>query len=158
MVDKNKAVIEFLLNCDVIQNNPLFFNFADEEDGHNHFITETDTVKKAYVDGSQLKQYTFTIASYSSVSHIAVIHDSNALVSENMENMAKVQEILDWINKKADDREYPYFGENCVIDAMETLTADPDMDGIDTSVNPPIVRYSVGVRLTYLDNSKRVWN
>lgn len=158
-VDKNKAVIDFLLECDVIQNNPLFFNFADEEDGHNHFITEQDVTKRAYIDGSQLKQYTFTIANYSSVTHNAVVKEDNSfLYNQNIENMAKVQEILDWINEKADERYYPDFGENCIIDEMETLTTDPDIDGIDTSVNPPIARYSVGVRLTYLDTSKQEWN
>ena len=49
------------------------------------------------------------------------------------------------------------FGEECEIDNMSTLTTDPDIDGIDTSVNPPIVRYSVGVKVSYLDNSKKIW-
>ena len=72
--------------------------------------------------------------------------------------MAKVQAILDWIDKKADEEVYPDFGSDCIVDEMETLSTDPDIDGIDTSVNPPIARYSVGVRLKYLDNSKKIWN
>jgi len=161
-MDKNKAMIEFLLKCPTIQENPLFFNFADEEDGNNHFITESDSKKRTYIDGSELKQYTFTIASYSYISHNAVVTDETSLVllsDENMENMTEVREkILDWINEQADEQEYPDFGEKCLIDSMETLSANPDIDGIDTSVNPPIARYSVGVRVTYLDNSKRKWN
>lgn len=154
-MDKNIAMIDFLLQCPTIQNNPLFFNFANEEIGNNHFITEKDTTKRHYIDGSVLKYYTFTIASYSSVSHNAVIAN---VLDENMENMAKVQEILDWINEQADLQNFPNFGPDCEIDSMETLTTDPDIDGIDTSVNPPIARYSVGVRLQYLDNSKKIWN
>lgn len=157
MSDKNKAMISFLLRCPIIQENPLFFNFADEEDGNNHFITEKDSKIKRYIDGSELKQYTFTIASYYSVSHNAILTNEGEIYDANIENMAKIQEILDWINEQADNEEYPDFGENCEIDEMETLTIDPDIDGIDTSVNPPVARYSVGVKLKYLDKSKQVW-
>ena len=158
-MDKNIAMIKFLLDCPTIQENPLFFNFANEEDGNTHFITETDSRKHTYIDGSMLKQYTFTIASYSSVTHDAVVQEEgDILLNQNIENMAKVQDILDWINEQAENQNYPDFGENCRIDDMTTLTTDPDIDGIDTSVNPPIARYSVGVKLTYLDTSKKLWN
>lgn len=169
-MDKNKAMIKFLLQCPTILDNPLFFNFADEQDGSLHYITETDTKKRSYIDGSEQKQYTFSIASYSSVSHNAVIKDDDEiLMNENIENMSKVQEILDWIDEQAHPSElnadgtqkepnFPDFGQDCIIESMETMQSDPDINGIDTSVNPPIARYSVGVRLTYLDNSKKVWN
>lgn len=157
MVDKNKAMIEFLMNCPVIQDNPLFFNFADEEDGNNHFISENDTKKHTYIDGSVLKYYTFSIASYSSVTHNALMENNN-FSDKNIENMAKVQAILDWIDEQAENLNFPDFGPDCVVEDMVTLTTDPDIDGIDTSVNPPIARYSVGVKLSYLDNSKKIWN
>ena len=158
-VNKNKAMINFLLRCPEIQSNPLFFNFAEIENGNNHFITEKDTIKERYIDGSMLKQYTFSIASYSPVSHNAIVGTST--VDENMENMEKVQAILDWINKEEElaqieDGHYPDFGEDCVVDEMSTLTSDPDVDGIDTSVNPPMARYSIGVKVMYLDNSKKI--
>ena len=156
-MDKNNAVIEFLKTCSIIQDNPLFFNFAENEDGNNHFITETDKIKKTYVDGSVLKQYTFTIASYFSVAYNAVVGDTN-FNDQNMENMAIVQEILDWIEEQADNNNYPDFGSDCEIDDMTTLTTDPDLDGIDTSVNPPVARYSVGVQIQYVDNTKKIWN
>ena len=154
---KNEAVIEFLKKCSVIQDNPLFFNFAENEEGTNHFITETDKKKKTYIDGSVLKQYTFTIASYVPVAYSAVVGDSN-FNDQNMENMAIVQEILDWIEKQADDANYPDFGSECTIEDMRTLTGDPDLDGIDKSVNPPIARYSIGVQIDYIDNTKKIWS
>ena len=158
MDDKNVAMIKFLMACPTIQDNPLFFNFADEEDGNNHFITEKDTIKKRYIDGSLLKQYTFSIASYYAVSHNAVLNEDDTIIDENIENMAKIQDILDWINEQADIRNFPDFGPQFVVDDMITLTTDPDIDGIDTSVNPPIARYSVGVKVSYLDNSKKLWS
>ena len=159
-MDKNEAMIKFLMQCPTIQDNPLFFNFAEAEDGNNHFITEKDTKKKTYIDGSMLKQYTFTIASYYAVSHTAVLNDTDTdtIVDENVENMAKVQAVLDWIDAQADNQNYPDFGSECEVEDMSTLTTDPDIDGIDTSVNPPIARYSVGVKLMYRDYSKTVWN
>ena len=156
MSDKNEAMVKFLMNCPTIQENPLFFNFADEEDGNNHFITEKDRKKVTYIDGSVLKQYTFTIASYYAVSHNAILNGED-IVDENIESMAKIQAVLDWIDEQAYNRNYPDFGPQFVVESMETLTTDPDIDGIDTSVNPPLARYSVGVKLLYLDNSKKVW-
>lgn len=148
------------MQCPVIQENPLFFNFAAEEDGNNHFITASDKRKRSFIDGSILKQYTFNIASYFAVSHNAVLNDESEdrIVDENIENMAKVQQILDWIDEQADIRNYPDFGPECEVEDLATLTTDPDIDGIDTSVNPPIARYSIGVKVSYLDNSKKIWN
>lgn len=154
-MDKNRAIVDFLLNCPIIQQNPLFFNFAQVESGNNHIITEQDIKKKQYIDGSVLKQYTFSIASYSSVSHNAIVN-GETVADENIDNMAKVQQILDWIDEQADNHNYPNFGPEYVIDDMSTLVSDPDVDGIDTSVNPPIARYSIGVKIEYLDNSKKI--
>ena len=158
-MDKNVAMIKFLMQCPTIQENPLFFNFADEEDGNNHLITGRDSTKRSYIDGSVLKQYTFTIASYYSVSHNAIINDEDLpyIADENIESMAKIQEILDWIDEQADSNNFPDFGTECVVEEMKTLTTDPDIDGIDTSVNPPIARYSIGVKVSYLDNSRVIW-
>jgi hypothetical protein len=75
-----------------------------------------------------------------------------------MEDMAIVQSILDWIDEQADNENYPDFGENIEIEGMSTLSTDPDLDGIDTSVNPPLARYSIGVKIEYLDNNKVLWN
>ena len=162
-MDKNTSMIEFLLRCPTIQENPLFFNFAYVEDGNNHMITEKDIKKRPYIDGSVLKQYTFTIASYCAVVHNAIVGDNtnNTFLDDiNVDNMAKVQAILDWIDEEAEklpDTNILDFGPDCEIESMETLTVDPDIDGIDTSVNPPIARYSIGVRVTYLDKSKQIW-
>ena len=153
-MDKNKVVIEFLMGCPTIQKNPLFFNFADIAADSNHLVTRTDTIKKHYVDGTTLKTYTFTIACYKSVSHNAIVGEGD----ENVANMAIVQEILDWINSKADERIYPDFGADYIVESMETLTSDPDLDGVDTSVNPPLARYSIGVKIEYIDNTKKLWN
>ena len=153
-MDKNQIMVEFIQQCPTLQNDPLFFNFAEGEDGNNHFITEKDSIQKRYIDGGIQKQYTFSIAKYFNISHNAVVETDS---DENIENMAKVQEILDWIDEQSEIHNFPDFGPDCIVDSMTTLTSDPDIDGIDTSVNPPIARYSVGVKVEYLDNSKKIW-
>ena len=156
-MNKNEAVIEYLMQCPTIQENPLFFNFADVESGNNHFITESDKTKRSYIDGSVLKQYTFTIACYYAVSHNAIVGTGN-FNDENIENMAIVQRILDWIEEQENIHNYPDFGKEFEVDSISTLTTDPDLDGIDVSVNPPIARYSVGVKINYIDKTKMLWN
>ena len=77
-INKNQIMIQFIMGCPAIQENPLFFNFAKAEDDTNHYITlsESEATTKKYVDGSELKQYTFQIISYKSVAHIPLIGTS----------------------------------------------------------------------------------
>lgn len=39
MVDKNQAVIDFLINCPQIKNNPLFFNATEAKDNNKQILT-----------------------------------------------------------------------------------------------------------------------
>ena len=66
MVDKNQAVIEYLLSCPAVQDNQLFFNFAEEADDNNQIITHGDdtALNQSYIDGSVLKSFTFTMLIY----------------------------------------------------------------------------------------------
>ena len=74
-MDKNKSVIDFLLQCPQIKDNPLFFNFAEAQDNNKQFVTAANSksISKEYIDGSVLKQYTFTIIDYRSVSYQAIV-------------------------------------------------------------------------------------
>lgn len=62
-MDKNQAVIDFLLKCPQIKENPLFFNFAEAKDNNKQIVTIANdkSVNKGFVDGSVLRRYTFTI-------------------------------------------------------------------------------------------------
>ena len=157
MFDRNTAVVAFLMTCPTIRDNPLFFNFADESDGNAHIITESSSTVKKYIDGSVLRTYTFSIAIYESVA-FNPLPEFSAMTDENIENIGKIQEVLDWINEQAENMNFPDFGEDCPVDSMTTLSSDPNVDGIDTSQNPPLARYSVGVKLEYLDRTKMIWN
>lgn len=151
MTEKNQSIIEYLLTCPSFVQSSLFFNFAEEEDGTNQFIKIADETKKKYIDGSELKTYTFNIISYKSVASNAVVAEYS---DENMEDMAEAQAIITWVNEQNDIRNFPDFGEKCTVDDIRCLTNDPDLFGVDTSVDPPLAKYSIVIQIEYLDTTK----
>ena len=158
-MDKNQVMIQFLMGCPAIQETPLFFNFAQEEEDTNHFLTISEDEKtiKDYVDGSRLRKYTFQIISYKSVSHNPLI-EADVINDENLEDLASVQAIVDWINEQNENQFFPNFGTGYTIESMKTVQTDPRLNGVDTSVNPPLAQYSVAVEVTYLDKTKMIWS
>lgn len=157
MVDKNQAVIDFLINCPQIQANPLFFNFLNAKDGNKQLISSGNdkNMNRTYIDGSVLKRYTFTIIDYRSVAYQAVVKQAG-YVNENVEEAFDVQGIMDWVNEQADLRNFPDFGEDCIIDEMRTLTENPNLNGVDTSLTPALAKYSMSIQIDYLDISKAI--
>lgn len=156
-MDKNQIMINFIKTCPAINSCPLYFNFAEENDNINHFIAETDpNAVKTFIDGSILRQYTFSIISYKSIAHNPLI-DREGYIDENVGDLAQVQSIIDWINEQEDEHNYPDFGTNTQIERMWCITDDPDLHGVDVTKNPPLAKYSVVIRLEYLDTSKVIF-
>lgn len=157
-VDKNQAVIDFLITCPTIRDNPLFFNFSKEEDDNKSVITEANdkAMNKPYIDGSVKRRYTFTIIDYKSVTHNAIIKQTG-YSNENIEDIKDLQAIIDWVTEQADNRNFPDFGTDCEMDEMYTTSDNPNFDGVDNAVAPQLVRYSVTIIIEYIDNSKRIY-
>lgn len=158
MIDKNKAVIEYLLQCDRISDSPLYFNFINAQDEDKQIITLTNDIDmyRPYVDGSVMRQYLFTLLSFKSVSDNALVTVAG-LSNENIDEMADVQTLIDWIKEQEDIHNYPDFGSDCVVEQIETLSDNPKLEGINTDVVPMLAMYSVTIRIQYLDNSKVIW-
>lgn len=159
MVDKNQAIIDFLMQCPAIAENPVFFNFLNAKDNNKQIITQsTDrSLNHSYVDGSVGKRYTFTIIDFRSITY-QPLPKQPGYSSENVEEMLDVQGILDWVNEQADIENYPDFGDNCLIDRMETTTDIPNLDGVDTQMAPALAKYSISIQIDYIDKSKTIWN
>lgn len=157
-VDKNQAVIDYLIQCPEIQNSPLYFNFLNADDGTNQFLTLSSEryANKRYVDGSVLKIYSFTIVTYKSTADIAVVK-MEGFENENVSDMAYMQALIDWIKEQELIHNYPDFGENCVIEEIYTNTENPNFDGINEEVSPPLAIYSVTIEIPYLDNTGKLW-
>lgn len=156
MMDKSKQMVDFLMTCPYIDQNPLFFNFGQVEDNTHQLTISADDIElhKPYIDGSVEKRYTCVIDSFKSVACIPVV-DSNT--DENIEDYKEVQDLLDWVNEQGDNGNYPDFGSDCIIDKMEVLTPKPLLAGIESSLNPPVAIYRITVQIDYVDISKKLW-
>lgn len=159
-IDKNERIIAYLRNCPAINQNPLFFNFAEKADNNQLYATYADSmdVEKKYIDGSRGCMYTFLIIFYKTASYNPVLE---GLSDENMEEFVDVQSIVDWIDEQNDNNVFPDFGKDCVIDSIEPLTNIPTTNrnvDAEEDMQPALAQYSLGVRIRYLDNSKVIWN
>lgn len=158
-MDKNQAVIDFLINCPQIKDNPLFFNFSEARDNNKQIVTVANdkALNKMFIDGSELKRYTFTIIDYRSVAYQAIVKQAG-FSNENVEEYFDVQGIIDWITEQADNYNFPNFGSTCIIESMKALTDNPNLNGVDTNTKPAIAKYSVSIQIDYVDTNKRIWN
>lgn len=158
-VDKNQAVINFLLTCPVIQSNPLFFNFLNAKDDSKQLVSFANekSMNVKFVDGSERKRFTFSIVDYKSVAYDAIAKMSG-YIDENVQEIMEVQSIIDWITEQNEIRNYPDFGNDMIIEEMKTLTENPNLNGVDTSVTPALAKYSMSIQIDYIDTSKVLWN
>lgn len=157
-VDKNKAIIDFIITCPEILNSPLYFNFINAGDSNKQIVTEANDyyTQKPYVDGSVARLYSFTIIDFRSISDQAIVKLSG-YDSENVDDLADVQALINWISEQEDIRNYPDFGEDCVIDRMRCTSDVPNLVGINTDLTPPLAMYSVTIQIDYTDYSKVIW-
>lgn len=157
-IDKNQAVIDFLLDCPVIAYNPLFFNFLQAQDNNKQIIVQTSdtSLNKKFIDGSVMKRYLFTIIDFRSIAY-QPLPKVEGYSSENVEEFLDVQGIIDWINEQADAGNYPDFGSNYIIDSMQPTSNNPSLNGVDTQVTPALAKYSITIQIDYLDKTKS-WN
>ena len=156
-MDKNKAVIEYLVTCPSIVESPLFFNYGEAFDGNSQFNTiATDKRTNVhFIDGSVKKVFTFTLIWYKQIAHRAIIEDEE---DENMETVLDIQSVVDWVETQNDNRNFPDFGKNCEIDSIQALTDQPNLNSVDRSSTPALAKYSISIRIEYIDTSKRIWN
>lgn len=157
-VDKNQAVIEYLIQCPAILGSPLYFNFINAQDDTNQFVTQSTEryTSRYYVDGSVSKIYSFSIITFKSTADIAVVKMSG-YPNENVSDMSDIQALIDWIKEQSDLHNYPNFGDECRVDDIYTTTENPNFDGINDEVSPPLAVYSVTIEIPYLDESKKLW-
>ena len=157
-IDKNQAVIDYLITCPKIINSPLYFNFINAEDDSTQLVTQSNDkfASKYYIDGSVSKLYTLTIITYKSAADIAVVKASG-YPNENVSDMSDIQMLIDWIQEQEEAKNYPNFGETCIIDSITVTSENPVFNGIDDQTSPPLAVYSFTIEIAYLDISKRIW-
>lgn len=158
-MDKNQAIIDFLMTCQAIQDNPLFFNFLNAKDDNKQLVVTGNekSIDKSFIDGSIRKRYTFTLIDYKSIAYQAIVNNP-LLVNENVQEAFEVQAIIDWVSEQNDLRNFPDFGSDCIIEEMRTMTDNPNLNGVDTSITPALAKYSMSIQIDYIDTSKVLWN
>lgn len=158
MADKNQAVIDFLMECPQIADNPTYFNFTEAADNSKSILTVANdrVVESKYIDGSVLRRYSFTIIDFKSIIDQA-LPKIPGYSSENVEDFVDVQFILEWVEDQAGLGNYPDFGEDCIVDDMRAATNIPNLNGIDSNTKPNLAKYSISILIDYLDTSKCVW-
>lgn len=154
-MDKTKAVLQFLQTCPYLKEDSLFFNFGNIKDNAHQLMTTSNDVAlhTPYIDGSVLRRYELSIDSFKSVTYNSVIENKSA---ENVDEFESVQQLLDWIEEQDTYQNYPDFGERFQIDKMHTLTTQPELLDVDTSVEPPMAIYRITIQIDYLDSTKSV--
>lgn len=163
-VDKNKAVIDYLLQCTDIYNSPLYFNLIDAGDNSIQILTtaEDKVLSKPFIDGSVLKRYTFNLITFKSMSDMEIVKitagTSEDYTNENVDELNDVQKLLDWVVEQDELHNYPDFGNDCIVDSIDTTTDVPNFDGINTEMTPPLAMYRISIVIEYLDNSKVIYN
>ena len=158
-MDKETAIIDFLLQCPQVRDNPLFFNFLNAKDENKQIVTIANdkAINRAFIDGSVMRRYTFSLIDYRTVSYQAVVKTAG-YPNENLEEYLDIQSILDWVQDQADAHNYPNFGTKCIIEDMRPATDQPSLNGVDSNTSPALAKYSISILIDYLDISKRLWN
>ena len=161
MVDKNQAIIDYLLTCPAIANSPVYFNAIQAKNNTKELITiATDkNTHTPYIDGSVAKRYTFTIIDFKSISYNPIVHviGTSVVENENVRDMLDVQGIMDWITEQNEARNFPDIGNDCEIDEVRTASENPNLNGIQDNLTPALAKYSFSVQVDYIDNSKRIF-
>lgn len=155
-MDKTEAIVAFLKQCPQVAENPSFFNFADAKNNYKQFVMNANdkSLNRTYIDGSVLRRFTVTLIDYKSVAYRALVENKT---DENMEKYIQVQDIIDWVTEQAEERNFPDFGEDCIIEEMKVLTEQPSLNGIDRNINPPLAKYSMAIQIDYIDSSKVIY-
>lgn len=158
-VDKNKAIIDYLLTCSYIQSSSIYFNFINAKNDTKQVIADANdkVTNSRFIDGSVLKQYQCTLIDFKTLSTKPVPKVSG-YVDENLADVQMVQNVVDWINEQQDLQNFPNFGSDCVVESIVTTTENPSLDGIDASTTPALAKYSITIQVEYLDTSKVIWN
>lgn len=172
-MDKNQAMLNYIMQCSVIAENPLFFNVANEKDSNNQLLINADDVaiNKPFIDGSVEKRYTVTVLMYKSVAYNPIVLEevedengnklvipSSDYIDENLIDMTDGQALIDWLEEQNDIRNFPDFGSRCIIDSVKPLSNKPTFNGVNADKQSPLAQYSIGIQIEYIDISKQLWN
>lgn len=117
-MDKNKTVFEWIKQCPVFER--LYFNFGTAEANTCMFIpVPADRTVRKDIFGNETKQYDFAVSSFS------FVDDTTFDGAENIEGMALLQQLTEWIELQNKERSFPDFGAECSVEKIEVVQNIP---------------------------------
>lgn len=137
---------------DWLSENPeikaLFFNFGEAKDGNTTLTTNAgEKTVKAYLSGSEVREYDFFIIQYKAVNALTPNNPINA------EILFDVERVMDWVRERNKRREFPRFPADCRIISVETPGNMPTVAGQDQAG----AKYMFAVRITYI-HERKLWD
>ena len=132
------ALWDWFLQCTSITK--LFFNFSDTEDSSTVIATAGDRLTEEYIDGSQLRRYSFELSRYFPIT-FAQNDDGN------IEMLEEAQAIAKWVQQQNDIGNLPELPGGCTAESIELLD---EYAGYATAVNESTAKYMLPFALTYL--------
>ena len=131
------ALWDWFLQCTSIAK--LFFNFSDAEDSSTVITTAGDTLIEEYIDGSQLRRYSFELNRYCPITFVQN-DDGNIRMLEETHAIAR------WAQQQNDKGNMPILPDNCTAESVELLD---EYAGYATAVNENIAKYMLPFAITY---------
>ena len=70
--------------------------------------------------------------------------------------MLDVQELISWLDEQRYEGNAPDFGDQCVVDDVKSMNNEPVLAWVDAQQAPPIAKYTVTVRVEYIDYTNSI--
>ena len=157
-MDKNQALINYLLTCEPIRNSPLYFNLASIKSGVTQLIplTQDKAINTSYIDGSVDKKYSLTVVTYLSITPVPVVKVAYKPTASVID-FGQVQQLINWVEQQEKEKCYPDFGIKCPVTKISVTSENPRTDQIDMTLTPPLAKYSFTIEVFYTDKSDVIW-
>lgn len=121
--------------------NTLGFNYSPEETETAAIIPQyTDRNLRTYITGDRQRAYNFAFI-------IVRLYSTEPIDLLNVEAMDLGQAFMDWIEEQDRRKNYPDFGENCLIERMEVLQNMPNLASVNAEEGT--ARYMIQGRIVY---------
>lgn len=138
-----KQVNDWLLEYTAL-NNWIYFNATPYVSGAVAMNSVAgDRVKKSFINGDIEKELVFAI-------DMVTEYDATGTSDINLNAIDEVSHFCEWLEEQEINKNYPYFGDNCVIDKVEVLNNVPSLM---VNQEQMLSKYQFQARITYTQKS-----
>ena len=108
-----------------------------------------------YIDGSEGRAFDFVIEFYKPLNTLPYIAERGE-DNQNLKSVLDVQELSSWRDEQRYEGNAPDFGDQCVVDDVKSMNNEPVLAWVDAQQAPPIAKYTVTVRVEYIDYTNSI--